>query len=107
MEGLLQLEPLTSSEYSFAYDEQENLNDLFDSLPFWKKRKIFYIYVDLLYYSPDDAILQTLKLKNHKKKIYVFPIYAKTKKNTHRYFQKSALYVVPMYTHHPISQKFK
>jgi len=34
VEGLLQLEPLTSSEYSFAYDEQENLNDLFDSLPF-------------------------------------------------------------------------
>ena len=34
-EGLLQLEPpLTSSEYSFSLDEQENLNDLFDSLPF-------------------------------------------------------------------------
>jgi len=33
--GLLQLEPpLTSSEYSFSLDEQENLNDLFDSLPF-------------------------------------------------------------------------
>ena len=35
-EGLLQLEPpLTSSEYSFSLDDQENLNDLFDSLPFW------------------------------------------------------------------------
>ena len=34
-EGLLQLEPpLTSSEYSFSLDDQENLNDLFDSLPF-------------------------------------------------------------------------
>jgi len=35
-EGLLQLEPpLTSSEYSFSLDEQENLHDLFDScLPF-------------------------------------------------------------------------
>jgi len=35
-EGLLQLEPpLTSSEYSFSLDEQENLRDLFDScLPF-------------------------------------------------------------------------
>ena len=29
-EGLLQLEPpLTSSEYSFSLDEQENLNDLY------------------------------------------------------------------------------
>ena len=34
-EGLLQLEPpLTSSEYSFTLDEQDNLNDLFDNLPF-------------------------------------------------------------------------
>lgn len=36
-EGLLQLEPpLTSSEYSFSLDEQENLHDLFDniSMPF-------------------------------------------------------------------------
>lgn len=34
-EGLLQLEPpLTSSEYSFSLDEQENLHDLFDNLPF-------------------------------------------------------------------------
>ena len=34
-EGLLQLEPpITSSEYSFSLDEQENLHDLFDSLPF-------------------------------------------------------------------------
>lgn len=36
-EGLLQLEPpLTSSEYSFSIDQQENLNDLFefDNLPF-------------------------------------------------------------------------
>ena len=34
-EGLLQLEPpITSSEYSFSLDEEENLHDLFDSLPF-------------------------------------------------------------------------
>merc|ERR1719510_1357364 len=34
-QSLLQLEPpLTSSEYSFSLDEQENLNDLFDSFPF-------------------------------------------------------------------------
>lgn len=31
--GLLQLEPpLSSSEYSFSLDDQENLNDLFDLL---------------------------------------------------------------------------
>lgn len=35
VEGLLQLEPpMTSSEYSFSLDEQENLHDLFDSFPF-------------------------------------------------------------------------
>lgn len=34
-DGLLQLEPpLSSSDYSFSLDEQENLNDLFDNLPF-------------------------------------------------------------------------
>ena len=33
-DGLLPLEPLSNSDYSYALDEQEDLNELFDSFPF-------------------------------------------------------------------------
>merc|ERR1712218_373674 len=61
---------------------------------FKKKRKIFYIYVDLYFilfshlvmicYS---SIFKTEK-KNDKKNLFPIYYYDKNKKNTHRYFQK-------------------
>jgi len=33
-DGLMPLEPLSNSDYSYALDEQEDLNDLFNSFPF-------------------------------------------------------------------------
>ena len=33
-DGLLPLEPLSNSDYSYALDEQEDLNELFESFPF-------------------------------------------------------------------------
>ena len=33
-DGLMPLEPLSNSDYSYALDEQEDLNELFNSFPF-------------------------------------------------------------------------
>ena len=47
-DGLMPLEPLSNSDYSYALDEQEDLNDLFNSFPFQANKindnvqKIFY-----------------------------------------------------------------
>ena len=52
-EGLLQLEP--PSEYSFSLHDQENLDDIFESFPFWRmdwrNKNIYLIFLPVLFWN--------------------------------------------------------